>query len=339
MGECVSEKDERANRSQLLGLVSDNALKHLLRSRGLPHTAQNRGQLEKRLESLLDSQRLSILELQDEIRGIEEVGGKRMYLRSLSGYEQLRDQSHVAARLSEHGMKLSDRPGNLIALPEKPTLNYAVWSQEELRLRFSETHRNVQVNYTEGTLEYQPINRIAIVAVDLRAGVARVMLDPPGVLNPHSAGAVHGAEAEAAYVQYYLSLPKTLLGCSTAHLLDLSGVTRKLIEDPDQPFRVPKQKLRTSQNSLIACANARDIRDDHAIRALLADDGRDCYYQNSMGFWSAEASNGELLRDVFTELHAPNCMVRFLADCLPSEVDYALRRIARTVPKAPAAHG
>ncbi len=70
-----------------------------------------------------------------------------------------------------------------------------------------------------------------------------------------------------------------------------------------------------------------DVRDDPARQGAATADSQNWVFENLSGYWLPEPSEGRLQRELFMELRRKPAMIRFLADCLAIEVDYALSRI------------
>lgn len=126
---------------QLAKNVSIASVKSWLKSHDLASSANTRTQLEKRVALLIDTGELTLDAFRQAAIGIEECGGKIVYLFEL---ETPADFKKLQASVSALQAKSSSR--DFAAATAKPTLVYALLTATELRIKWSEDHEKPDVN-------------------------------------------------------------------------------------------------------------------------------------------------------------------------------------------------
>ena len=320
---------DRITREQLeriVGHVSQIAVKHWLKVSELEHSAGNTDEFYRRLSKLLESGRLTIDDLQGAALEIEENGGKRIYLRQLKGFESLSDRERFRSHLGDQGLSLSDMANKSIKTPPEATLNYVFWSEQQVRIKLSETHVELDVDYESREFIEKKVTKFALALVDLDSGFTQIRLDPPGEVHIHK-NPQTGQSDSRLYEQFYLTRFLNILGGQELELYDLQDAAERLVNLTPRIFRLPHELVRTGANSRQRYSSRIDVRDDPARQGAAAADSQNWVFENLSGYWLPEASGGKLQRELFMELKRRPAMIRFLADCLAAEVDYAFSRI------------
>lgn len=316
----------RRQLESIIGHVSQRAAKHWLKVSGLEYTATNTDEFYARLLNLIKQNKLNLEQLKQAALEIEESGGKRIYLRKITILNRLKSRAAFSKYIKRLGIALATKPDVSIKTPKSPILNYVYWSENEIRVKFSETHKNFVINYTAPRLSEELSTKFAIAIVDLATGFTQIRLDAPGERHPH----VDKDTLEPSnrlYEEYYFAEFRKILGDQHLELYDLDEAAQWLLETVPRVYRLNRADDRTGANSRNTFRNPRDVRDDLVYQAASTADPSSRVIEDLHGYWIPEQSNGELQRELFMELKLRTRKMRFFADCLRSEVDYAIRRI------------
>jgi hypothetical protein len=310
----------------IVGHISQIAVKHYLKVNNHPHTAGNTDDFYELLARLIDRGNLSMDKLRAASVDIEENGGKRIYLKKLEATNQLRNKSAFANHLRNKGLNLDDSQTASIKTPPEPTINYIFWSDHGIRIKATETHSKINFNTEKRTFIEEKVTNFALAILDFKSGFMQIRLDAPGEVHPHKSSYT-GESDPQTYEDFYFDWFKELLDVKELPNYDISGVAECIVNTNPRIFRLPAELVRTGANSRQRYSCRGDVRDDPARQAAAAADSANWVYEDLRGYWIADESNGSLQRDVFMHLRRKPSMVRFLADCLAVEVDYALSRI------------
>lgn len=323
------DKITREQLERIVGHVSQIAVKHWLKVSELEHSAQNTDEFYQRLSKLLEAGSLTIESLQSAALEIEENGGKRIHLRKLKGFEALSDRDKFEKHLSAQGISICDMTNRSVKMPPETTLNYVFWSEQEVRIKFSETHIEFNIDYESREFVEKKVTKFALALVDPNSGFTQIRLDPPGVVHIHKNPQTSESDSRV-YEQFYFSRFLQILGGQELELYDLQEAAEWLVNSTPRIFRLPHELVRTGANSRQRYSSRNDVRDDPARKGAAAADSQNWVFEKLSGYWLPEPSGGKLKRELFMELKRRPTMIRFLADCLAAEVDYALSQI-RTI--------
>lgn len=305
--------------------VSQTAVKHWLKVNGLEHTAQNTEEYYQRLAKLIEDEELTVEELREAVLEIQEYGGKRIYLRQLHGGKDFRLRRTFESQLNSLGMNLSATATKAVRLPSNPTLNYVTWSESQIRIKYSETHRRVEIDYETELPIATDLTKYIVIISDPQTGFTMVCLDPPEKIHPHRK--YTRSRHIDPYEQKYLDKALEILGGSIFTPFNLNNVIAGLVSTDPRIFRLPHEFVITGDGLRQRNSSERDVRDHKAHVAGMSADSDDRTYEDLQGYWIPEQSGGQLHRELFMQLKRNTSMIRFLADCLASEVNYAISRI------------
>jgi hypothetical protein len=350
------------NLNNLLGHVSDReisdrALKHWLKVNGYFHSADTNDDLLKLLTKLVNGNVLTRARLAEAIREIEENGAKRIFLRTLTNTSSVRSQKIFENHLKSIGLRLDEAPTITKYEPAKPAVNYICWEKkkekvqdwekdggqgeekvtERIRVKFSETHLKREVDFEGGTMTTEKITKFVVASVEPANGFVSIYFDYPEEVHPHKNQA--GQSRRDLYEQYYFERAIQIFNSDGLEKFDLTVASEQLVEALPRIFRIPHETVRTGGNSRQRYTSVHDVRDDPARQGAANADGDNWVYEDLSGYWLPKVSRGELQRELFMQLIRSQCMIRFLADCLASEVAYAisrLRALSKTTKARPA---
>lgn len=307
---------------EIVGDVSHVAIRHWLKISSLRYT----GDFFKLLNELIVKGDLRIEQLRRIVLEIEEYGAKRIYIGKLSNYRKnIGLKQAFENHLSSIGLRLSPEPVSAKKLPSRPTLNYIVWSPQEVRIGYSETHQFIRVSKASISIDTVPQTNLITISAEPSTGFMKIMMDAPGDKNPHQVP-LDGRKIES-YETFYQNKALQILGADQFRPLDLLRVAEGIVKPSPMIFDLTESDVRTSHNSRQRTWNRSDVRDDPVYTAGEKVDGEDRVHESLSGYWLPETSGGQLHRKLFMHLSRREGMVRFSADCLASEVEYAISRI------------
>jgi hypothetical protein len=212
-----------------------------------------------------------------------------------------------------------------IRLPAKPTLNYITWSDTEIRIKFSETHEHVKFDPETLTHNVTKRTKVILITFETESLFTKLCLDPPEIRNPHRMAASSGKVDP--YENFYFAKTLEMLGGGALIPIDFPKIIEALVSTRPRLFRLPYDKLISADGLIQRNASQVDVRDHKIYELGVKEDGRDRVYEDLQGYWLPDQSEKQLRRELFMQLKRKEAMLRFLADCLPSEVNYAISRI------------
>jgi hypothetical protein len=304
--------------------VSLTAIKHWLKIAELEHSAQNAGELYERLAKLIDTDKLTLEDLQGAVLEIEENGAKRIFLQKLLETDKISSKAAFEKHLRSLNLALSNTATETIFNPRRPTLNYVYWGNPEVRVKFSETHEKVDVDLETGAIQRQNVTKFVVITAEPTTGFTTIALDAPEEVHPHKDA--DGKSKRALYEDHYFNKAAEILGSELVPI-ELAGVAGQLALTNPRIFRIPSELVRTGGNSRQRYSTRFDVRDDPAHKAAEKADGGNWIYEDISGYWVPARSAGALQRELFMQLVSRSSMLRFLADCLAAEVGYAITQI------------
>lgn len=310
---------------EIIGDVSQEAVKQWLKISGLKHSAGNEAEFYKLLDDLIGKGDLRIDQLRRLVIEIEEHRAKRVYLGKLINAKTIRLQQNFENHLNLLGLKLSPEPVKAKRLPSKPSLNYICWSPKEVRIGYSETHDFRKVSYATDTISWERETNIIAISAEPSTGFVKIFMDSPGQKHPHMVA--YGARNMDEYVVFYKKRAVELLGATDFRPIDLEKASEGIVKARPKIFDPRDFHVLTSHNSLLRLKNRSDVRDDPVFDASEKADEEGRVHEGVMGFWLPEASEGRLRRKLFMQLSRREDMIRFDAECLASEAEYAISRI------------
>lgn len=306
---------------------SHEAIKHWLKISGIsPHTAGNEADFYKLLEKHVASGTVRVDQLRRVALEIEEYGGKRVYVGKLSSYRMtIGLRQAFENHLKVQGYGLSPEPVSARRLPSKPHLNYICWTQQEVRIGYSETHETLKQSRATMTLEYVPRTNMVVISAEPSTGFIKILMDAPGDRHPHQV-TYSGREIDG-YVAFYKDRALKLLGASEFRPLDLLKVADGIVKAGPTIFDEREAYERTARGTKQKTWSRSDFRYDPAYAAGAKVDGDKRVIDGFGGWWLPEGSEGKLHRKMWMRLSRMEDMVQFPGNNLASEVEYAISRI------------
>jgi hypothetical protein len=315
---------------QLAKNVSIASVKSWLKSHDLASSANTRTQLEKRVALLIDGGELTLDAFRQAAIGIEESGGKIIYLFEL---ESPADDKKVQTSVSALQTKSSSR--NFAAVTAKPTLVYALLTPTELRIKWSEDHEKPEVDLDDMSVKWVPVKKVIVFRLNLETSRAEIHYDAPEARHPHGSG--KGKIAPSLYFSHYRELIEKLLGIKLVPS-EVRGVLKLLIEETP-PIAEVKIEEHTNQqgNRVRVTARTQGVRTDDDWKAMHSKNGDGWAYDSHSFHWKPSDSKSGLKRPLFSALDADESFLRVKADCNEEELDYAVKQIRSRQAKVPSA--
>lgn len=308
----------------VVGDVSQEAIKHWLKINGLKHSAGNKDAFYKLLHGLISTEQLRIERLRRLVLEIKEYREKRIYLGKLSNYKTIGLKQRFENHLNPLREKLSPEPVEAKALPSKPQLNYICWSPKEVRIGYSETHQFEKLNRATRMLETESRTNLIVISAEPSTGLIQIMMDAPGQEHQHIIE--HAARKIDEYVTFYKNRAVDLLGADKFNPIDLRKVSEGIVRSRPKIFEPTDFHALSGHHSRYRISSRSDVTDDPVFDASEKAD-RDRVHDGVSGFWLPEPSEGQLQRKLYMQLSVREDMIRFDAECLASEVEYAISRI------------
>lgn len=315
----------------IVNRVSFEALKQWLRETKRKHSFANKQLLlDFLLEKVNDSNEgIKFEELLNVALGIEENGSKDIYLYQLSDISHLRDKHKFQAYLDLRKLKIAEKPVWTIQNPKKPTINYILWSEVGIRVKWSEKqYRMGKINYETQTFEKEPVTKVVVLIVDFEDRLVRIQIDEPTRMHDHR-DIETNKMSNAVYRTYYLREIVNLLNITELNKYELLSAATTLVSPKSNIIRLVNDHKITGRNSSFrfSCKLSLDIRKDPAYKAALQVDENNNTTDDAFFYWLPEHSNNLITREVPMKLDRKSNMIKFHTNCLETEVNYALSRI------------
>lgn len=309
--------------NNLISGVTQTVLKSWLRQRGLQHSAVNEGALVALIERLIDEGDLTVDDLRSGVREIEEHGGKRVYLKTLLDLPELTQKEKFERRLGVLGIPLSPEAIDSVRFPSTITRNYVTWNDNEIRVKYSETHIHLTRKKGSRDVLEERRTKFIVMSGELPTGVLRILMDPPGEVHLHMGE--ESLPTEAAYIEYYFQRAAEIFGESEDFDL-VEPVTRLLAKKP-RVFDVRQDKGWTPDNYKYSFTGRADVRQAKGYKAASGSNPSPGVSNEIRGWWLEARSKKRLTRNIWTTIKTEPSMIQFRADCLADEVDYAISTI------------
>lgn len=319
--------------------VSVTVLKHWLKVNGFSQPVVTGDDLAKLLDKLIKSGELTRQKLDDAVREIEENGGKRIFLRYLLDKSSVSSQKAFEKHLESKKLRLAETPTITKYKPKEPVINYISWEPKQdtkgkprkdkkrgdkIRIKFSETQLRRNVDLEAGKITDEEKTKFVVATVELGTGFTCIFVDYPELVHRHKDR--NGISKRELYEQFYLNQISEIFDSPLAKY-DLEPVIERLVHTKPHVIRIPNEKVKTGGNSRQSYASINDVRYDPARQGAEQADGENWQFEDLAGYWIPEMSKGKLHRELFTQLVRANSIIRVLADCLASEINYVISRI------------
>lgn len=304
--------------------ISNTALRYWLRSRNLPHSFSSTDSLIGLIDKLMAGNKLSLEDLRTGVREIEEHGGKRVYLREIYDPDLLTNRRKFEKHLEEKiDTTLSDAPTASIKNPSKWKVNYAFWSEKEIRVKVSERHIKVKFDKRKRQYEDTPITRFIVYSAEPETGFLTIFIDPPGDDHPHESA--NGVITDAAYTQFFLGLGAKIFGEFDNYKVNTAVEQLFKIEPPI--YEAIHDTGWTEDSYRYSFRGRKDVRGCAARRAGSRGNIGPGEADFIRGSWLAETSEEHLARDLYMPIWPEESRIQFKADVLKKEVEYAISTI------------
>jgi hypothetical protein len=312
-------KELRAQIERTLRDASIASVRSWVRAQGKRLGARTREKMIDRVTALIEKSELTLKDLDEAIVGIEEAGGKLIFLFE---FQEACSASAVKARIAKMGISLSS--ARILAKPIRSgsAVTYALLDGDRLRIKWTEIHRKPKMDLEADTVVYDDVKKVIVLTADLKRKLVEIRYDRPETLHPHSSG----AGSKEAYFNYYRKLVEDALGVKLS-ASELQKALKRLIEMSPTPVRLHRGGHTNTRNNYfsgIVRGVGKDIREDDEYKAMYAKGGKAWAYEDQSFYWRPDQSRGKLNREVFSHVNTFDSSVRVDADCWDAEVDYAV---------------
>lgn len=147
-------------------------------------------------------------------------------------------------------------------------------------------------------------------------------MDAPGTDHPYSSA----PKPDEAYVNAYLGKITEIFEGAIYQPYDLLNASVGLAAQP-KIFECNIHGVTTSKNAKHRFSAKGDLSEDTAYKAAAVADGNNWVSEKLDGYWLPESSGDSLMRRIFMHLDRKASLVRFEADTLAGEIEYAISRI------------
>jgi hypothetical protein len=312
---------------EFLRFVPVNAVQNWLKIHGKPYTTQSQGQFYKKLNKWIAQERISSDDIDNAVYDIEENGGKKVFLRVLSGNFP-KSKSQFDAFLNSQNIPNIARVRRSVRTSKNPILNHILWidGENSIIIKFSEIQEDV--NFNNETFEVETLEKpiFVVINIDTKTGFTEFRFDNPAKRHVHKD--VDGNSNSKVYENYYFNKIQSLFSGVTIEYYGLNEISEKIVTEGFSYFRISREQTTTTGNGKQTYSvGSGDVRELPARIGAAREDGENWIFDDLTGYWVAQASNGELSYDLFMRLSKDESSLRFQRDCLGVELRYAIRKI------------
>jgi hypothetical protein len=316
----------RGQVEKLLADASIASVRSWLKSKGKKSTATSRRKLTDLVATLVEKTDLTFAEVEEGIIGIEEAGGKRIFLFEIQGNVTT---EKVKKELAQMRLVVSTKRER--AVPKaKPSLVYVNLVGDILRVKWTEIHKKLKIIVDADdkvSSRFESVAKIIVLVADLASKQAQIRFDRPEDYQPHRGKTKF--ERKTAYFADYVAESQSIL-TGTLVKSELQNALKRLMSADPSPVRIQTDGHTNQQNNnyRISARNG-DIRDDEEWRVMYEKGGKTWAHDQHAFYWRPDQSGGSLSREVFSHVDSLSGAIRVEADCLDAEVDYAVGKIRK----------
>lgn len=313
----------------LIQSVSMRSLKHWLRMRGKTHSYDSRKSFITGVLQMISKGEITFEEFKTIVLEIEEYASKVIYL--FEGPIKYGTKSAFKRLAESKNLLYIDHPTNAIRLPEQPTLNYLSFDERfgQIFAKFSETHDKIEIDKETLRPSVSKQTNIIVISQDVESGLIQIRMDRDG--DRHSHKNSDGKSSHKVYLDFYKKKAMELLDLDLLVGWELEPFMNLIVSDK-KIFRLPDYEITTSGQmgaSYKSKVSRGDIREDSTFVA--ANSESDEWVKESLkGFWLPTEKEPMINREIYMGLKRADSKIYFMADCLPEEINYVLRKIVET---------
>ena len=299
--------------------------KRFLQFRGLVRGARDTvDELAQRIVGYVTDKKLTNADVATLVRETLECGAKRVYLMRGTPTAMRRVKS---SKFGEAAINSLD-DARVRLLPAQPTTNYAVVTDKEIRVSYSETHTRISVDRRTRHFEEVKQTRVIVIHADLSSGLVTVALDPPATVHPHG-------DTPSSYFTHFLGGQAPMVSGSKLEDVDLAPALEALGEERHRGLvrsglvrGLGKDGVELRVNGGLGV----DLRDSETYletqSTLAMRTGGVIVWKTSPSSDPAAIMNGDaLLREVHTDIIALPALVRFPRHTLSNEMKYVIDQL------------
>lgn len=283
------------------------------------------------LEEALKAQSISLEDINNALAELEENSDKKIHLLQAVAFETMNeDKKKILSHLQRNfGIDPSKKVGTRINPRRSPTFNYMGWTDDQVKIKYSELHHDVEMDLENDKIIKIPKKVAVIFIIDLKDGFTQIRYDNPGQYHIHKNDI--GKITEGAFENYYMDLLVKLFPDTLFHDMNLNKVANRIAAKEKVKFRMKKEVTTITGNgkqTFVSGSIDFDVRDLPEHNAAVATEASKTWLTEDLtGYWLAEQSAGELKRNLFMRISRKVSEIRVQRGCLEKELNYGLRQI------------
>lgn len=316
----LQEDIKRVGFSNIIAWLRDREIK-------ISSTANN---LFESLSELIEEKTLSVDQLKAAVAEIEECGDKKILLFTVDDLQALKAgraglMKHLRVKfgiIPSASNWVYGKPG------DGPTFIYMYSDNDSIKIKFGEKHYNFE--FDPSTEKSEKIVRYVniIIMIDTNTGLTELRLDNPGEKHQHKND--ENKISATAYESFYVEKMKALFKDLNFHTFDLKPVAQYLAKKGKRIFRIIKDKSTVTGGAKQTYASPdtkTDVRDLVEFKGAAEKATATWRTDDLTGYWIAEASEGELKKDLFMRISRAQAHIRVQRGCLEQELQYGIEQI------------
>jgi hypothetical protein len=308
---------------KIIGSVANSVIFRWLESKSLPHSPKTSTELVLTVCKLIEEKRVDFDEFKSTIREVEECSGKVIYLRKIPDLKLLKNDDEISRHLKSRLSTPRSKEFETIKEPDTPTLNYLKITDDEIRLKFSESHFKLTLDVETESVEKKTFTVTIVISINRKTGFTLIYFDSPGQKHPYPTD--NGKYNEKAYFNHYLDQLRIIF--PTIQVADFGQEYNDLLKLRES------RVLKATTNSDLTTDNVKrvlhgtDLMTAPTFANLILDNKSVIIHDYATVNFLKSAADGKLLEDVFVRVYPGEGKISIPAVRLPFEVDYVISRI------------
>lgn len=275
--------------------------------------------------------KLTLDQLNSAIAELDENSDKKIFLLKLMNLPELTGKKKEVQQdlFIKKGIKPTDKVWvNGVVSTNRPTFIYMYWSDEIIRIKYSEIQYDVETDLENDKIIKIPKRVNVIYLIDPKDGFVQVRCDSAKMLHQHKNDA--GKATDAAFEEFYKNLLSELFPTLVFQDMNLNRLANHIAQNERSRFRITKGVTTISNNAkqtFATSSNQADIRNLPEYEGAAAKGSETWLSEDLVGYWVSKESDGALKRDLFMRIYRKYSQIRVQRGCLAKELDYGISKI------------
>jgi hypothetical protein len=305
--------------------VANIVISRWLESKNLPHSPKSLKELALTICKLIVEEKIELEDFQDTFLKVEECSGKVIYLKKVPDLKLLQDDTEILRHVKSRLPAARSKKFETVRTPDEPTLNYLYIDNDEIRIKFSETHFKFSPDFENEVLVRKPFTVIIVFSINRKTGFTLIYMDSPGQKHPYPTD--NGKFPEKMYFDHYLEKIRIIF--PKIQVADFGQSYHDLLRITKAESRV----LKATTNSDLTNDNVKrvlhgtDLMTAPTFSNLILNDKNAIIHDYATVNFLRSASEKKLLEDVFVRIYPGEGKISIPSVRLPFEVDYVISRI------------